>query len=229
MNPYATSEGTFKYSQRFAGRTSSGHFRSIPDPAAAIGAQGIPSQTLADHPEDRAPLAAQHLTVSTLGIGTYLGDADDTTDAAYTEAIIAAVESGFNVVDTAINYRLQRSERSIGAALKELARRGYGREEILLCTKAGYLTPDGSVPADPAAYFLKEFVESGILKADEIAAKCHAMAPKFLGDQLERSLKNMSVECVDVFYLHNPETQLAEIPLGDFLARYPAVSRGASQ
>ncbi len=113
----------------------------------------------------------------------------------------AAVESGFNVVDTAINYRLQRSERSIGAALKELARRGYAREEILLCTKAGYLTPDGSIPADPAAYFRTEFVETGILKADEIAANCHAMAPKFLADQLERSLKNMGVECVDVFYL----------------------------
>ena len=222
MNTYATSEGTFKYAQRFSGRTSTGHFRSIPDPAAAIGAQGIPSQTPTDHPEDRAALSAQLLTVSTLGIGTYLGDADEATDAAYTAAIIAAVESGFNVVDTAINYRLQRSERSIGAALKELARRGYAREEILLCTKAGYLTPDGSMPADPAAYFRKEFVETGILKADEIAAGCHAMAPKYLGDQLERSLKNMGVECVDVFYLHNPETQLAEIPLGDFLARLGA-------
>jgi hypothetical protein len=137
MNPYATSEGTSKYGQRFAGRTAAGHFRSIPDPAAAIGAQGSGSQSSAEHPEDRAPLTAAHLTVSTLGIGTYLGEADDATDAAYTEAVIAAVECGFNVVDTAINYRLQRSERSIGAALKELARRGYGREEIFLCTKAG--------------------------------------------------------------------------------------------
>ena len=172
MNPYATSEGTSKYAQRFFGRTSTGHFRSIPDHAAAIGAQGISSQTSADHPEDRAPLTAQHLTVSTLGIGTYLGNADEETDTAYTEAVIAAVESGFNVVDTAINYRLQRSERSIGAALKELARRGYAREELLLCTKAGYLTPDGSMPADPSEYFRKEFIETGILKADEIAAGC---------------------------------------------------------
>ena len=167
-------------------------------------------------------MTAQHLTVSTLGIGTYLGEADDATDAAYTEAVIAAVESGFNVVDTAINYRLQRSERSIGAALKELIRRGFARKEILLCTKAGYLTPDGSMPADPSAYFRKEFIDRGILKTDEIAAGCHAMAPKYLADQLERSLKNLGVECVDVFYLHSPETQLAEIPLGDFLARLGA-------
>ncbi len=79
MNPYATSEGTSKYAHRFSGRTSTGHFRSIPDPAAAIGAQGIASQTSADHPEDRSPLTAQLLTVSTLGIGTYLGDADEAT------------------------------------------------------------------------------------------------------------------------------------------------------
>ena len=222
MSPHATSEGTSKYARRFSGRAAPGHFRLIPDPAAAIGTQGSASQSSGEHPEDRAPLAAQHLTVSSLGIGTYLGEADDATDAAYTEAVIAAVESGFNVVDTAINYRLQRSERSIGTALKELARRGYAREEILLCTKAGYLTPDGSMPADPSSYFRKEFIERGILKADEIAAGCHAMAPKYLSDQLERSLKNLGVECVDVFYLHNPETQLAEIPLGDFLARLSA-------
>ena len=222
MNPYATSEGTSKYAQRFLGRTAAGHFRSIPDPAAAIGAQGIASQNFRRASRRSRGVELQHLTVSTLGIGTYLGDADDATDAAYTEAVIAAVESGFNVVDTAINYRLQRSERSIGGALKELARRGYAREEILLCTKAGYLTPDGSMPADPATYFRTEFIEPGILKADEIAAGCHAMAPKYLADQLERSLKNLGVECVDVFYLHNPETQLAEIPLGDFLARLGA-------
>jgi aryl-alcohol dehydrogenase-like predicted oxidoreductase len=125
-------------------------------------------------------------------------------------------------VDTAINYRLQRSERSIGRALTELAKRGYAREEILLCTKAGYLTPDGTMPADPGAYFRKEFIEPGILKVEDIAAGCHAMAPRYLADQLERSLRNLGVGCVDVFYLHNPETQLAEIPLGDFLARLGA-------
>jgi len=45
------------------------------------------------------------------------------------------------------------------------------------------------------------------------------MTPKFLKDQLGRSLKNLGVECVDVYYLHNPETQLSEIPKPDFLQR----------
>jgi aryl-alcohol dehydrogenase-like predicted oxidoreductase len=165
---------------------------------------------------------SQQLAVSTLGIGTYLGNPDEATDHAYTEAVIAAVESGFNVVDSAINYRLQRSERSIGAAIAELERRGYAREEILLCTKAGFLTPDGTMPADASGYFQSEFIAPGILKPDEIAAGCHSMAPRYLADQLERSMRNMRVDCVDVFYLHNPETQLAEISRGDFLARLGA-------
>lgn len=212
MNTHATPEGTRRYAQRFAGRTADGHFRSIPDPSAPRGTHNSGEPAASD----------PGLAVSSLGIGTYLGEPDESTDRAYTEAVIAAVESGFNVVDTAINYRFQRSERSIGAALAELAKRGFTREEILLCTKAGYLTPDGEMPPDPGAYFRKEFIEPGILKKEEIAAGCHAMAPRYLADQLERSLRNLGVACVDVFYLHNPETQLAEIPLGDFLARLGA-------
>ncbi|HEV3218181.1 MAG TPA: aldo/keto reductase [Candidatus Acidoferrales bacterium] len=207
MKLHATSEGTQRYAQRFAGRTHETHFRMIADPAAQ---------------KSEREQSAQQLAISTVGIGTYLGNPDEATDRAYTEAVIAAVESGFNLVDSAINYRLQRSERSIGAALAELARRGYAREEILLCTKAGFLTPDGTMPADAGAYFEKEFIERGILKAEEIAAGCHSMAPRYLADQLERSLRNLGAECLDVFYLHNPETQLAEISRGDFLARVGA-------
>src|SRR5437763_15352715 len=45
------------------------------------------------------------------------------------------------------------------------------------------------------------------------------MTPKFLKDQLCRSLKNLGVECVDIHYLHNPETQLSEIAKPEFLER----------
>jgi aryl-alcohol dehydrogenase-like predicted oxidoreductase len=48
------------------------------------------------------------------------------------------------------------------------------------------------------------------------------MAPKFLKDQLGRSLKNLGVECLDVYYLHNPETQLSEIAKPEFLDRLRA-------
>ena len=190
MTKSATKEGTMRYAQKFAGRAADGHFRET-----------------------------QRMELSSLGVGTYLGQPDEKTDVAYTTAIVAAVESGINVIDSAINYRFQRSERSIGAALQQLAAKGFTREEIVVCTKGGYLTPDGSMPADPNEYFFREYIQHGIFSAKDLAAGSHCMTPKFLKDQLGRSLKNLGVECVDVYYLHNPETQLSEIPKPDFLQR----------
>jgi aryl-alcohol dehydrogenase-like predicted oxidoreductase len=187
----ATPQGTLRYAARFRGKSAAGHFREIPS----------------------------GLVLSSIGIGTYLGEADEATDEAYSGAVVAAVEGGFNVVDTAINYRFQRSERSIGAALKELVSNGFSRDEIVLCTKAGFLTPDGELPADPSDYFSREFVQSGVFGAEDIAAACHCMTPRYLADQLERSRRNMGVQCVDVFYLHNPETQLSEISKEEFERR----------
>jgi aryl-alcohol dehydrogenase-like predicted oxidoreductase len=129
------------------------------------------------------------------------------------------VESGVNVIDSAINYRFQRSERSVGAALAELARRGYSREELVICTKGGFLTPDGDMPADAGEYFGHEYVETGILREGDVAAGCHSMAPRFIADQLERSRRNLGVETIDVYYLHNPETQLGEVPREMFNTR----------
>jgi aryl-alcohol dehydrogenase-like predicted oxidoreductase len=190
---FATSEGTRRYSQRFVDRAAAGHFRE------SLGATG--------------------LMMSSLGIGTYLGEPDEATDLAYTEAVVAAVASGINVIDTAINYRFQRSERSVGAALRRLAAAGYGREEVILCTKAGFLTPDGEMPADAEEYFRHEFLETGVFAAEDVAAGCHCMAPAYLENQLGRSRQNLGAACVDVFYLHNPETQLAEVDRGEFRNR----------
>lgn len=193
MTKSATKEGTTRYAQRFAGRAADGHFRET-----------------------------QRMVVSSLGIGTYLGQPEEKTDAAYTAAVVAAVENGINVIDSAINYRFQRSERSIGAALQQLAGKDFSREEIVLCTKGGYLTPDGSMPADPNQYFFREYIQQGVFAAKDLAAGSHCMTPKFLKDQLGRSLKNLRVESIDIYYLHNPESQLSEIPKPEFLQRVRA-------
>src|SRR5215467_4933417 len=190
MSQSATKEGTTRYSHRFAERAADGHFRE-----------------------------AQRMVFSSVGIGTYLGQPNEKTDEAYTSSVVASVESGINIIDSAINYRFQRSERSIGAALKQLRAKGFEREEIVLCTKGGYLTPDDAMPADPNEYFFREYIQQGIFNAKDLAAGSHCMAPKFLKDQLGRSLKNLGVECIDVYYLHNPETQLSEIAKLEFLQR----------
>lgn len=63
------------------------------------------------------------VSASSIGIGTYLGDPDDETDRAYEAAIKAALRGGINLIDTAVNYRFQRSERNIGKAVGEPSRR----------------------------------------------------------------------------------------------------------
>src|SRR5882672_340679 len=182
MTTFATSESTKKYAARFAGRAAAGHFRE-----------------------------QQGLWLSSIGIGTYLGEPDARTDQAYTDAIVAAVD-----------YRFQRSERSVRAALHELARRGFAREEMVICTKGGFLTPDGDMPADASEYFNHEYVATQILREGDVAAGCHSMAPRFIADQIDRSRRNLGVETIDVYYLHNPETQLGEVPREMFNSRVRA-------
>jgi aryl-alcohol dehydrogenase-like predicted oxidoreductase len=139
------------------------------------------------------------LEIASLGIGTYLGGLDDGADVAYTDALVAAGEGGINLFDCAINYRQQHSERCIGAALQRLQ-----RDEIVVCTKAGFLTP-GAVP--------------GFLKPEQMVGGMHSMDPDFLADQIERSRANLSVDTIDVFYLHNPETQLGFLKREEFDSR----------
>jgi len=186
---FATPEGTARYRDRFRQFRDAGHFR---------------------HPES-VP-GASELCLTSIGLGTYLGEPDDAADANYVDAISTAVRSGINLLDTAINYRHQRSERNVGAALAQLIAAGdLQRDEVLVCTKAGYLSFDGNLPADPRAYFVREYVESGVLNPKELAGGMHCMAPRYLENQIERSRRNLGLETIDVFYLHNPESQLADV------------------
>lgn len=186
---FATETGTARYRARFPQLRDAGHFRRR---------ENVPG--------------AGELWLSSLGLGTYLGDTDDAADRRYTQAIELALRSGVNLLDAAINYRHQRSERNIGQALANLVSAGdLARDEVVICTKAGYLSLDGTLPPDPRAYFQKEYVESGILNPAEIAGGMHCMAPRFLEDQLERCRRNLGLETIDVFYVHNPESQLGEV------------------
>lgn len=165
----------------------------------------------------------QNLWLSSIGIGTYLGNADRATDSRYTDSIKCAVELGVNVIDTAANYRFQRGERSVGEALRLLTvDRGFARDEILVCTKGGYLPFDGAPPADVHAYVEETFVRPGIASLAEIAGGSHCMTPAYLQNQLDQSLRNMDLSCIDVYYLHNPESQLGSVSREEFYLRLRA-------
>src|SRR5262249_32020519 len=144
----------------------------------------------------------------------------ETTDQRYSDAVVRAVELGINVIDSAANYRFQRSERSIGQALRVLNDvHGFGREEIVVCTKGGYLPFDGAPPRDVRAYIEETFVRPGIASFDEIAGGSHCMTPAYLENQLDQSLLNLGLSCVDVYYIHNPESQLSVVSTDEFYDR----------
>ena len=163
------------------------------------------------------------LSASSVALGTYLGDSDDSTDSLYVNSARLALSSGVNMIDTAINYRCQRSERVVGQVLQELIGEGVlRRDEVIICTKAGYVPLDGNPPAsreEYAAYLRREYFDSGVLRPDELVGGGHAITPAFLIDQLHRSMRNLGVQAIDYFYIHNPEQQLGAISPSEFAAR----------
>jgi aryl-alcohol dehydrogenase-like predicted oxidoreductase len=190
----ATDEGTAAYRERMAARTGDGHFR-------ALGGAWL----------------------SSIGLGTYLGPDDDAADEEYRHAVARALELGLNVIDSAINYRSQRSERAIGAALKQAFADGRARrQEVVVTTKGGYLPFDGARPRNLRTYVEATYIKPGVLEMAELVAGCHCMTPRWLADQLDRSRRNLGLATIDGYYLHNPETQLGEVSRAEFLRRVRA-------
>ena len=190
----ATAAGTRAFAEAFARELPAAHFRAL-----------------------------DGLSVSSIGLGTYLGDEDDAADRGYGEAIVYAANLGCNFFDTAINYRAQRSERVLGQALAALERDGsFRREQLVLCTKGGYLAFDGGVPPDPTQYVVDTYIRPGVMAPEDVVGGAHCMTPRYLENQLARSLRNLGVATLDVYYVHNPETQLTAVSRAEFLIRIRA-------
>src|SRR5947207_5113633 len=164
--------------------------------------------------------AAMGVSLSSIGLGTYLGKEDAATDGGYEESIAVALASGVNVFDSAINYRGQRSERMIGRALALAFAEGHGaRDEVFVSTKGGYLPHDSEDPREARRYILETFVESGLAPRSEIVSGGHCLAPAYLRDQIDRSRANLGLETIDLYYLHNIEAQRTAVDAGKFRER----------
>jgi aryl-alcohol dehydrogenase-like predicted oxidoreductase len=151
------------------------------------------------------------LTLSSIGMGSYLGNADPITDGKYAAAFGKALEKGINVFDSAINYRYQRSERNLGAGLKKaIDAKAVTRDQVLVCTKGGFISGEMGPPTKE--WFEAEYLKPGVMVPEDFVQGAHCMTPKYLRHELEWSRKNLGVETIDVYYVHNPETQT---PLGE--------------
>ncbi|SHK36513.1 aldo/keto reductase [Thermocrinis minervae] len=151
------------------------------------------------------------MNLSKLGIGTYLGELDQKTSEGYKEVIREGIRLGINVVDTAIVYRYMKSERDIGQVLQEV-----GREKVFLSTKGGYVPYDYDLGQDPKDYFYENFVNTGIIKLEEMTPQGHYLGASFIDWCFNKSLENLRTDYIDVYFLHNPEEQLNFFPRETF-------------
>ena len=191
----ATAAGTTRYQSRFADELAEDFYRPLTGGAR----------------------------VSSIGLGTYLGECDDADDARYSAAITRALSRGINLLDSAINYRCQRSERAVGAALREAVGANIvRRDEVVVCTKGGFIPLDGAPPATREEYralLQREYYDAGVMSPSDVVAGGHCITPRFLAHQLQRSLANLGLQTIDLYYVHNPEQQLSVTEPGRFRDR----------
>lgn len=146
--------------------------------------------------------------ISRLGIGTYLGHLNDTTDRQITTIIETAMLAKMNHVDTAPNYRAQRSERAIGAALHSTK---IAREDIFISSKVGFVPFEWDVPINDGAYFKNRFIDSAIFTVEELIGGTQCFSPKYINWQINESLNRLSTTYLDLVYLHNFENIVTKV------------------
>lgn len=201
----ATAEGTRRFAARFPALP--GHFRR-PD----------------------------RLTLSSLGMGTKQGSPGGVDDLLYRSAVPRLLEGGVNVFDTALAYRQQTSERALGRALRRaFVEKIAARDEVFVISKCGYLAVDAESVIEGRRYLVVTYIDSGLIDVGEVVNGVHVLSPAFVGDQIERSRRNLGLETIDLYLLEDPELQLAargptrfkDLLLHLFEALEAAVARGA--
>ena len=146
------------------------------------------------------------LILTSIGMGTYLGDLSEHDDKDIEHAIYESVRAGaINVIDSAINYRAMKSEKSIGRAITNLLKDGIiSRDEIFVSTKNGYITNDGDYPSiDVWEYIQRMFISPGIIKAEDISSGYNVLNPNYINKCIEKSRFNLKLETIDLVYIHN--------------------------
>ena len=146
------------------------------------------------------------LHLSSIGIGTYLGEPTQEDDLAVENAVYQSVKSGaVNVIDTAINYRAMKSEKSIGRALLRVVKDGIiTRDQVFISTKNGYITNDGDYPnVDVMEYMHRMYIQTEVVSANDISSGYNVMNPNYLGKCIDKSLMNMHLSTIDLVYIHN--------------------------
>ncbi len=163
------------------------------------------------------------LVFSKLGLGTFVKEPykEENYLFHYIEGVKEAIRNGINLIDTASNYRYGESERDIGTALRELGDE-VSREELIICSKGGFIQLDFPFPANPYHWIDEHIIEAGLATAEDIELDQHCMTPDFLEWSCRRSLEHVGIDSFDIYYLHNPEMQKMRLGEEPFYAAVEA-------
>ena len=138
--------------------------------------------------EAQRPVGRTSITVPPLGLGTApLGgspNAPDPDEQAYA-TVHHAFERGLCFFDTAPFYGAGRSERLLGAALRDLPRDSY-----VLATKVGRLVLPGTGAEAPKVVF--DFTRDGVLRS------------------IDESLDRLRLDRIDILHIHDADNHYRE-------------------
>ncbi len=151
------------------------------------------------------------IQLSSIGAGTFPGEASPAQDARLGQLLIRAVRQGINVIDTASHYRYGRSLAAVGAAVRALVAGEVPRQALFLVSKGGFLTLRGGKPTDFAAWFQREIVDRGLGRTQDLAGEAHLLSPAYIDYQLDLSRRLMGVETLDAFLVDQPEVHIPVI------------------
>lgn len=130
-----------------------------------------------------------------IGGGTVWGENPDDTESI--RAIHAALDAGVNLIDTAPAYGWGRSEEVVGRAIKGR------RDQVVLATKCGLWTDD-----ERGSYFC-EFDGRTMRRS---------LRPDTIEIEIERSLKRLGTDCIDLYQTHWPAIPPDNTPIADTMA-----------
>ncbi len=180
---HATTEGTLRYCTRFSKRVDPEHFRQ-----------------------------ANSLWLPSVGIGVYDSDGDAAAGARCRQAVITALQAGCNLIDVAFSYQSLHGEHMVGQALgAAFAQSIVARDEVVVAARGGAVYFEGEYPTDAAAYVKHRLIDTRLAAADEFAQGWHhCLSPRFIREQYRRSLTNLGLGALDIYFLENPEVHRAE-------------------
>ena len=153
-------------------------------------------------------LGSTNIKVSELGLGCSslgnsvfnYGEEDE-----FLRVLDYAFESGINFFDTADTYTFGNSESLIGKAFKRK------RDKVIISTKVGFLPSSLSTYAKSFVPFLgssRKFIKPFKRSIKKISKKKQDFSSSHILQSIEKSLKRIRSDYIDIYLLHNPPSKI---------------------